>query len=77
MKRALNVLFFLSLGEGKEEAEILRGKTGVEKNKRRDRSPRIHCGWLREDGTRGLQRERRREVTNEKRRKEEGEQQFD
>lgn len=76
MKRALNVLFF-SL-RGKEEVEVLRGKTdeGGKKGKR-DSSPRIHCGWLWEDGRRGLQRKRQREVTNKKRRREEGEQQFD
>lgn len=45
------------------------------KKTERDSSPRIHCGWLWEE--RGVYRERRREVTNEKRRREEGEQQFD
>lgn len=57
------------------EVEVLRGKTDEEK--RRDSSPRIHCGWLWEAGKRGLQRKRQREVTKEKRRSREGEQQFD
>lgn len=49
------------------EREILRRDT--DKEKRRERSPRIHCGWLWEDST---QRKRQREVTKEKSRRKEG-----
>lgn len=73
-KRALDFFFPpLLSGERRRYYE----ERQMRKN-RRGSSPRIHCGWLWEDGTRGLQRKSDKEgVTNKKRKREEGEQQFD
>lgn len=58
-KGAFNVLFFFFffLSREKDQVEVTK-KRETDKDKRRDSSPRIHCGWLWEDGTRRVYEER-------------------